>query len=87
MARETEATLAPLVREVVVEIIKRKLSFVSIIEGGRRQAAETEPLVVDSLARADVSLEADPPPPPAPQPHPSARFLTASPWRRRMARS
>jgi hypothetical protein len=40
MARETEATLAPLAPEVVVEIIKRKLSFVSIIRAGRCQAAE-----------------------------------------------
>jgi len=40
MARETEATLAALAREVVVEIIKRKLSFVFIIRVGRRQATE-----------------------------------------------
>jgi len=40
MARETEATLAPLAREVVLEIIKRKLGFVCIIRVGRCQAAE-----------------------------------------------
>jgi hypothetical protein len=40
MARETEATLAPLAREVVVDIIKRKLSFTFIIRVGRCQAAE-----------------------------------------------
>ena len=40
MARETEATLAPLGREVVVKIIKRKLSFTFIIRVGRCQAAE-----------------------------------------------
>jgi hypothetical protein len=40
MARETEATLEPLAREVVVEIIKRKLGFVSIIRPGRCQATD-----------------------------------------------
>jgi len=42
------------------------------------------------VARSSVLLLMLPLPPggapPAPQPHPSARFLTACPWRRRMAR-
>ncbi len=39
--------------------------------------AEPEPLPAETLARGGVSTL---------EPFPSARFLTASPWRRRMAR-
>jgi hypothetical protein len=56
----------------------------------RRRRRRQHPRRRTPVARSSVLLSMLPLPPdgapPAPQPHPSARFLTASPWRRRMAR-